>query len=276
MKHTDCVGQISDQLHKSKFIDIYFISAVSLFGLLLSLIYSINGSNFIPDKCIASGLCFCESSGSSVLKQPVNTLSNLSFNIMGPLLAFYYHYRKRIEKRQTAMPSAFHMLYLCLYTLTGTASFVFHATLSKAGGALDIIIMNAFAVFVLMYSLREMIQIKKIVFFICFMMLFSVMSAVKLIYDMYDLEIFAAVLSAGLLMEIVILYRTKFSAGKSFFSGIGLFLVSFIFWFLSRKESDILCMPDSILQPHALWHVLNSLSMAFLYFHYLAVPGKRI
>ena len=37
-------------------------------------------------------------------------------------------------------------------------------------------------------------------------------------------------------------------------------------WLLDR--SNVMCMPESVFQGHALWHLLTALSVLFIYFYY--------
>ncbi len=56
-------------------------------------------------------------------------------------------------------------------------------------------------------------------------------------------------------------------------AALGAFLVAFAVWTLDLR--GIMCAPDSLLQGHALWHLLNGAATlnVYLYFHPVAHRG---
>jgi hypothetical protein len=54
---------------------------------------------------------------------------------------------------------------------------------------------------------------------------------------------------------------------------LGFFLFGFGFWKL--EEWKIFCFPDSVVQFHAIWHVLTSVAIVFLYLFFRTEQRKN-
>ena len=82
--------------------------------------------------------------------------------------------------------------------------------------------------------------------------------------------VFALLLLAGLVMEIVL--RTRGSNRLDLrwgFASVATLLVAFAIW-NTGKDGGPLCDPHSLLQPHAVWHLLDALAAWLLFRYYVS------
>jgi hypothetical protein len=54
-----------------------------------------------------------------------------------------------------------------------------------------------------------------------------------------------------------------------FWAGLGIFAVAFAIWNVSRT-GGAWCSPESLLQGHALWHLLSAVSVGCFYLYFRA------
>ena len=58
--------------------------------------------------------------------------------------------------------------------------------------------------------------------------------------------------------------KTRF---RWFWFGMFTYLTAFVIWLQGYPETDF-CNPDSIVQAHALWHILSSIATLFFFFYF--------
>ena len=235
-----------------------------------------------PDKCVSQGLCFCEQERRALVKQPANSYSNLIFNLLAPIFAFLYFRkfklpRKAGETYPLKENSFFELFFLYIYAGIGAGSFFFHASLSRVGGIMDVLAMNALAGFIFSRALTRFSDAPRRTFLPSFWIVFIVLSLLKIFLDRLDLELFGLILASGALLEAVNASRGNSPRALSWFlGGPALFIPALVIWYLSRRAGDPICRPDSLLQAHALWHILCALALA-CYFQYVTLTpsGKK-
>jgi hypothetical protein len=69
-------------------------------------------------------------------------------------------------------------------------------------------------------------------------------------------------------LDLICICVYAFVSGTNFhwrylFTCLGFFLLGFVFW--KMEEWKIFCFPDSIVQFHAIWHILTSIALVYLY-----------
>ena len=83
------------------------------------------------------------------------------------------------------------------------------------------------------------------------------------------IPLFAVQLAAGIAWEGRMWRRAPTPARRHLFAGVGIFLVSFTIWLLDITR--VACRPDNhLVTGHAVWHVLNAISITQLYWFYAA------
>jgi hypothetical protein len=227
-----------------------------------------------PD--VGRGANFCEATRDWVVRQPVNTFSNLGFVVAGLLIAA--HASRRAPGH--SMPRSLATLMACLVVLLGPASAAMHATQSSLGGRLDQLSMALIAAFATGYAAmrwqRGGLQLFVQVVFAA--TLFSVLinrlpTYVPVIRHPGNLA-FALLLVVVIGLEMAIIRRGGVRIRTEFAYGALTAMVSaFALWIADTRW---LCAPQSLLQLHAAWHVLSAVAAYLLYRYYASErPATR-
>jgi len=81
------------------------------------------------------------------------------------------------------------------------------------------------------------------------------------------------VLGSILIDRLIIAYQKTTSQVKYLAWGVGLFLLGYLVWIPDYTKQ--ICVPNSIIQGHALWHVLTALAILMIFF-YMDSEYKKI
>ncbi|MBI5201222.1 MAG: hypothetical protein HY925_06520 [Elusimicrobia bacterium] len=137
------------------------------------------------------------------------------------------------------------------------ASFFFHASLTWAGETLDVLGMYLVVGFLLVHGLGLRRR--------WFAFLAALSTAVLVSDAGHALRrpLFG-VLTGGLLLAE--LRPTVARDRRLLFAALAVFLLAFGIWTLDQRK--IVCSPESLLQGHAVWHLLCAGSLALLYRYY--------
>jgi hypothetical protein len=228
-----------------------------------------NGWSGTPDDCVTGDQCFCERDRGGLIRTPANTISNLGFITAGLGIAFVLgrdrqrgrHPRPGNPMTETIFYPAF---YACIVTFLGPASMALHASLENWGGVIDIVSMNFFVGFVLMYALQRLYGFGRTGFVAGWLAINAILLALKLSIGRGS-EAFGVVAAIAFLIEMRI-RQTSGARGDArwLLLGAGSFLLAFAIWLPSRTGTP-LCNPDSLLQGHAVWHLLCAVATVGLY-----------
>lgn len=228
-----------------------------------------------PDECIALGDCYCEAIGPGVAAQPANAWSNAGFVLIGLLVLA--DARRRAGAGRMAWDPRSAWLYGGVAIFLGIGSFAFHGTMRAWGGYIDVLSMHAFIAFVLVYDLDRVHRWSWARFvkgFAGLLALFSVLIAV--VPPEHGKTLFAGFVILVLLVEAAVSYpalrpwstvRLDPRRMPWFWTGLGLFVVANVIWNLSRT-GGVWCDPDSLLQGHAVWHLLTAASVGAFYLYF--------
>ncbi len=222
-----------------------------------------------PD--VGRGGSFCEAARDMLVKQPANTFSNLGFVIAG--LAAAWHVSRR---GSGTMSATLGTAYAVLVVLLGPGSAAMHASQSVLGGHLDVYSMYLLASFVMAYAAARLLALPAAGFAGLFAASLGVCTVAE--FTSADVPVvmtagnavFALLLLAGLVMEIVL--RTRGSNRLDLrwgFASVATLLVAFAIW-NTGKDGGPLCDPHSLLQPHAVWHLLDALAAWLLFRYYVS------
>ena len=222
-----------------------------------------------PD--VGRGGSFCEAARDMIVKQPANTFSNLGFVIAG--LAAAWHVSRR---GSGTMSATLGTAYAVLVVLLGPGSAAMHASQSVLGGHLDVYSMYLLASFVMAYAAARLLALPAAGFAVLFAASLGVCTVAE--FTSADVPVvmtagnavFALLLLAGLVMEVVL--RTRGSNRLDLrwgFASVATLLVAFAIW-NTGKDGGPLCDPHSLLQPHAVWHLLDALAAWLLFRYYVS------
>jgi hypothetical protein len=241
--------------------------------LVLLIILGTRGWPGAPDVCLAHrpDTCYCENYlRPGPIKQPANTWSNLGFIAAG-LLVLGQTGRRSGGPRANPMraPGFYATLYGGLVVFLGPASMFFHASLRAWGGWIDLVSMMLYSSFLLVYDLVRIRGASWRVFGAIYLPLVLAQGLADALVPKSGQLLFGAGIGAVLVLEALILRGhvpgLRRQGRPWFAAALGLFAAAYGGIWLWSNTAGPLCDPDSILQGHALWHLLCAASTLCLY-----------
>ncbi len=237
------------------------LSMAAIWALLMAL--GPDWAVYAPATCTATR-CFCEFPrvGSLVL-QPANSWSSYGYAFVGFLMI--------VESQGVAWKSRFRSEAATAFGLTaifvGLGSVLLHATLTLWGQFFDVMGMYLTGGFMLISALSRWRGLPPRLAIILYLALVSAL--VLVLYQIPDVRrwLFAVVLVAAIVIELGFARPRRARIRVSYyFAGIATKAVAFTIWNLDQHGT--LCSPESLLQGHAVWHLLGatSLWLTFLYY----------
>jgi Ceramidase len=220
---------------------------------------------------VGRGANFCDAAREWVVRQPANTFSNVGFVAAGLLIAWHAGAREDIgtslpahRRLATAMAS--------LVVLLGPGSAAMHATQSAIGGHLDMLSMYLIASFAVAYAtmrwLRGGIQLFAVTFVggVAFCELVGAWGGGVPVVMSSGNAAFALLLVAATVLEVLIMRRGEAYAQRAYaYASLASILSAFVIWNAAKAR---LCDPHSLVQGHAIWHILGAVAAYFLYRFY--------
>jgi len=222
-----------------------------------------------------TGAVFCEAEHTGLIKQPANTWSNLAFMFFGLLIAFQLSAGKFSENRNSITQNIFYgTFFSCLVVLLGPGSMAMHATQTPVGGFFDMLSMYLVASFMTAYALQRYFNLSTVYFILIFSgalisCIIANFSDVDFIFEHFGNTAFAFYILLAIVVEMLNTYQKRLQHTRAWgFGGIAFLLTAFIIWNLSRTDAPF-CDPSSIVQGHAIWHILDACA-AYCLFRYYA------
>ncbi len=217
-----------------------------------------------PATCLPAD-CFCEAIQEGMVRQPVNAWSSLAFL----LVAFWVTSANARGGKigGTALGRGEAWLFVSSLAIVGLGSAFYHASLTFVGQVIDVSGMYLIATFMLLHRLGPSWGVPP---------LWSVLGFVALNAALMTAQVTAPSLrriAFGFLVVAAIGVEWRWSRAGRRWLGAGALLmgIAFAIWTLDRWR--ILCAPESLIQGHALWHVLGAIAAACLYRSYEADAG---
>lgn len=201
--------------------------------------------------------CFCEAVRAEGIRQPSNSASSLAFVLVAILIVV------RAGNKRIAVLFAFTL------TFVGIGSAYYHATLTFTAQFFDVLGMYLVATLALILSIDKVRRLSVAMMVGSYVAINAVLSIV--LYDAPGLRrwIFGFLLIAIIWAEL----RDRTREGRYLVRAIVIMTVAFIIWIVDF--SRIACAPTSIVQGHAIWHILGAVSAWYLYLHYDHVTRIR-
>jgi hypothetical protein len=219
-----------------------------------------------PATCMPAR-CFCEAvSPAGPILQPVNTWSSLAFVISGSMILGLAEVGRR-KKGSEQFSWAYGYLLGVSAIVIGAGSAVFHASLTLVGQFFDVFGMYLLTSFMLAYALRRLLGLSQTVTLGVFTLLVAVLSL--LLYRVPETRryAFAIVLVVAIISEMILRRLRRPSVRVAWWNaGLLLFAAGYVIWILDNFK--IVCAPQSLLQGHAVWHILGAVSVVLLYRYY--------
>lgn len=216
------------------------------------------------DRLTPGTVRFCEDRLCAWVAEPSNAWSSLAYILVGVWL-MATHARRARDARLWAVAAA--------EVLIGVGSFAFHGTGSFAGEFLDQAGMFMLSCLILAFAAGKARRLSASRTAWLYGGSTVASSLSLLVIAPAGIPLFAVQLVAGLLWEVA-QWRRAADKGpyRWLFAGIGVFLGSFAIWTLDITR--VACRPDNhLVTGHAVWHVLNAISIERLYRFYAASYG---
>ena len=233
-----------------------------------------------PDAGVGTG--FCEAARDCWMAQPANTVSNLGFVLAGLAIAWHAARPARESERARGegMPRGLAAAYAGLVVTLGPGSAAMHATQSHLGGHIDLTSMFLVSAFAATYAAvrllgrRDARTVTRIFLAVLLAQEVAYFRGGEIPLLMHTGNAaFVVTLAAALAMETVLAGRA--GAGEPLLdrrwllAAGGLIALAFAIW-TQAKTGSRWCHPHSLVQGHAIWHLLCAGSAYALYRAYAA------
>lgn len=219
-----------------------------------------------PGTCFPDD-CFCEAIGAGLVRQPANTWSSFAFVLVAAWVVAQ-HARSRGDAR-AALSRAETALLVGSLVLVGVGSAFYHASLTFVGQVIDVSGMYLVATFILLHRLGPRWGISPIASVLGFVLLNASLMTAQVTTPALRRFAFGVLLTTALLVE----WRSS-RAGRAWLAtGAGLMGAAFLIWVVDRQR--ILCAPESLVQGHAIWHLLGALAAGCLFKSYEKEAGAE-
>lgn len=224
-----------------------------------------------------AGTSFCEAGYSGLIKQPVNTWSNLGFIIVGLYIGYKESKRpQNYSKNLFSKGLFFSTFYATLAVLLGPGSMALHATTTRIGGFFDMLAMFMIASFLVSYASKRLFNLLPLEFFT----IFIVLMAICIYFEFQTFKVpfvghagsfvFGILLILASIIELfqIFIRNVKIKVGWGI-SAILAMVLAFYIWNISLTGKPF-CDPSSLVQGHGIWHLLNATSIFLLYQYYVS------
>ncbi len=227
---------------------------------------SIDWAAWRPATCLPDA-CFCEAIGSGTIAQPVNTWSNLAFVWVGAFIAV-----SATPDRPLRRSDALLLAFACV--AIGLGSWLYHASLSFVGQWFDVMSMYLLGTFMVLHAAARLRPIGDRTFTIYYVAINVALGVLLIVWPNARRYLFGMLIASALILE-AILHRRKQTTlqAKWLITALGVYVVAQIIWTLDLNH--IVCDPTSVLQGHAVWHVLTAASAGLLYVYYQSANQQR-
>jgi len=216
--------------------------------------------------------CFCEHNYMErFIRQPMNTWSNVAFLFSGVIILYQTanrtHENNNYLKRQKIISIGYGILLCILFC----GSFLFHASLTTFFGITDMIGTYGIPLFIAMIAISRILVYKNILtekhaaiacIIITYMIGFAL--AVHWIIFINMIITFAGLLLLAAATSFYLLTRKDLKFNKRLFYGNTIMLLlACLLWIIDHN--NIICDPDSVIQGHSFWHVLNGIVAYYMF-----------
>lgn len=222
---------------------------------------------------------FCEALRPGIIMQPANTWSNLGFIVAGLLIAWESMHRKHADVNNPFTRSQFYpSFFATIAVLLGPGSMAMHASTSHIGGFFDMLSMYMVASFMFMYAITRLLRWHQAIWsFVFYLIALSICLVVHFLPNYYVFGFLESIIAAfgtftvgASIIELYLIFGRRGSINyKWAFGFMGAFLLAFAIWYPSRTGGPW-CIPDSLIQGHGAWHLLDAFSVYCLYRYYVS------
>ena len=235
-----------------------------------------------PGAFSGAGRGFCEAFREGAIRQPANTWSNLGFVVAGLWVARRVSIdvagkirRPNLVGRSTTLST----LYAAVVVFMGPGSMAMHGSGTAWGGTTDVLAMLLYIAFLVAYAFVRMAGggVRTCVWLYVALAGGLGISLITgaLPFSGSTLYTWLVPVFAGL--ELWLHFRRSVVIRDLRWLGLagGVFLFGLAIWRLSHT-GGALCAPDSLVQGHAIWHLLCAVSTVAIYLYYRSEHDPRL
>ncbi len=241
------------------------LAAILISALTITIFLSLNPNtweSWNPATCLKTG-CFCEASNTqSPIRQAANAYSSLGFVFSGMFII-------ASARKGNRLPVGYSILMGIASIIVGVGSAFYHASLTFIGQFFDVFGMFLLAAFMLVYAWERIWKLRIITTLGLFLTFNIFLSWLQIAIPDTRRYVFAIVLVIALVFEHYFRIKDKPQIDVRLLQiGIGLLAGAYIIWILDNTRT--ICFERSLLQGHAIWHLLGAVSVVFLHRYYLS------
>lgn len=217
-------------------------------------------TRFAPASCLATH-CFCEHpQAGALLLQPANSWSSLGFVLVGFWIML-------APRRETAFAGAAAAWFGVTAIVTGVGSVLLHATLTLWGQFYDVLGMYLLSAFLLAYAVQRWRGLSNAATLALYLAACAILIGILWIMPETRRWLFAVVLALAIAVELIFARPRRPGVNTAWFVyGLIANAVAFGIWVLDNTRT--LCDPTSLLQGHAIWHLLGAAALVCSYLYY--------
>jgi dihydroceramidase len=216
---------------------------------------------YAPASCAATR-CFCELPRTgSLLLQPANTWSSFGYVLVGSLILLAPH-----DPASAFSPLSVRTLGVTS-AIVGVGSALLHATLTLWGQFFDVLGMYLVGSFLLISAFARWRRITDGAAVALYVALCAALVVALLLLPETRRWLFAVVLLLAIITELAFAWRHRPSARITFYlAGLIATAIAFVIWTLDQQT--VVCAPGSLIQGHAVWHLLGAASLWLTFSYY--------
>lgn len=220
-----------------------------------------------PASCMPDD-CFCEVMHPEGPAQPVNSLSSLAYVLVG----LWVLWTTPTTARSARQP--WRGLFVFALVFIGLGSAYYHATFSFTGQFFDFFGMLLLVGFMLVYNWARRYNFTEQASLSVYLLLMLTFALLLVYIPDTRRSLFALVLIVALVFEFLH-YRRQISRlqVRWLLAGLGLFAVAYLIWILDANRTW--CDPLSLIQGHAVWHLLGAAASGLLWRYYQSETSRE-
>jgi hypothetical protein len=247
------------QLAQAAGLTLLSMAAITLLLTLLGPDWSI----YAPATCTTTR-CFCElPRNGALIVQPANSWSSYGYAFAGFLMI--------ILSQARSWTSGFHPQAASVFGLTaifvGLGSVLLHATLTLWGQFFDVMGMYLTSGFMLVSAITRWRNLPVRSAVLLYLAVVGGLVAVLYLVPEVRRSLFAFVLIAAILLELIFARPRRAEVKLSYYlAGIVTKAIAFTIWNLDQQ--GVVCSSQSLLQGHAVWHLLGATSLWLTFSYY--------
>ncbi len=220
-------------------------------------------TRFAPATCLATH-CFCEiPRAGQLILQPANSWSSFGFVLVGAWVMLTAG-RRDAASPFTGLPA---LWFGITAIVIGVGSFLLHATLTLWGQFWDVVGMYLFSAFTLSWAFRRWRALGDGASVALYLALCTILIGFLITIPETRRWLFAVVLVADIVIELTFARPRRPGVQLHWYLwGIALQATAFAIWILDLTRTW--CDGASLIQGHAVWHLLNAAALwtAYRYF----------